>query len=245
MISGRLNRLQFPLKEIVVFHHDEKYLDDVRSLESYVSAELNIVNIKYTSDESAIGVKYRATADWPTLGKKLRKDIGKVRSALPNITSEQCKEFVRLGKISVNGVELVVGDLIVTRYVQSAEGDSHDSAADLDLIVLLDVRRHADLESMALLRALTSRVNKLRKEAGLKATDKVDILYEYDDGEDDVLGPAVREHEDSLVKQIGGIPVERSQAGEGRKVIEVEKRAKDAEDLSSEERFVLSLAEQH
>jgi isoleucyl-tRNA synthetase len=233
---------QMPLKELIIFHHDQEYLDDVQSLESYVSAELNVVNITYSSDEAAIGIKYRAAADWPTLGKKLRKDIGKVKSALPNMTSEQCKDFVKMGNIDINGVELVVGDLVVSRYVESADGGSHDSATDLDVIILLDVRKHADLESMALLRALTSRVNKLRKEAGLKATDKVDILYEYDDGQEDVLGSAVREHEEFLVKQIGGAPVLMSQVGAGKKMTAVEKRAKDAEDLTSEERFVLSLA---
>jgi len=234
---------QMPLKELVIFHHDREYLDDVRSLESYVAAELNVVNVTYTSDESLVGIKYKANADWPTLGKKLRKDIGKIRSALPNLTSEQCKDFVAKGKIDVNGVDLVVGDLVVTRYVVSGDGESHESATDHDVIVLLDIRKHVDLESLALLRALTSRVNKLRKEAGLKATDKVDIFYQYDHGEEDVLGPAVRENEELLVKQIGGLPVELSQATEGRTMIEVEKRAKGSEDLSRKERFVLSLAE--
>ena len=188
-------------------------------------------------------MKYKVSADWPTLGKKLRKDIGKVRSALPNITSEQCKNFVTQGKIDVNGIELVAGDLVVTRYVESAQGESHESATDDNVIVLLDVRRHAELESMALLRALTSRVNKLRKEAGLKATDKVDIFYQYDDGEEDVLGPAARAQAEVLEKQIGAVPVEQGQLGAGRKMVGMEKRAKDVEDLSSEERFVLSLVE--
>lgn len=203
------------------------------------------MNIKYTSDEASIGIKYRASADWPTLGKKLRKDIGKVRSALPNITSKECKDFVRQGKKEVNGVSLVMGDLIITRYVESVDEESKDSATatDQDVIIILDVRRHADLESMAILRALTSRVNKLRKEAGMKATDKVDIFYDFDNGEEDVLGPALREHEDFLVRQIGGVPMELGQAGEGRKMIAVEKRTKEAMDLNSEERFVLSLAD--
>ena len=235
--------IQIPLKELIVFHHEQEYLDDVRSLENYVLAELNVVKVTYTSDEAATGVKYKVSADWPTLGKKLRKDIGKVRSALPNVTSEQCKYFVTQGKIDVNGIELVTGDLVVTRFVESAEGESYESATDDDVIVLLDVRRHAELESMALLRALTSRVNKLRKEAGLKATDKVDIFYQYDDGEEDILGPAARAQAEVLEKQIGAVPVEQSQMGVGRKILGVEKRAKDVEDLSSEERFVLSLAE--
>jgi isoleucyl-tRNA synthetase len=228
---------------MVIFHHDQEYLDDVRSLESYVAAELNVVTITYTSDESAVGIKYKAAADWPTLGKKLRKDIGKVKAALPSLTSDQCKTFVTEGKMDIAGVQLVTGDLVVSRFVELGDSQTHDSATDLDVITLLDIQRHPELEGLALLRALTSRVNKLRKEAGLKPSDKVDVLYTYDDGEEDAVRGAVDGNEEYLVKAIGSVPVEASQGKEGAKVLGTEKRAKDAEDLGAEERFVLSLVE--
>lgn len=234
---------QMPLKELVIFHHDQEYLDDVKSLESYIAAELNIVNVVYTSDESAVGIKYKATADFATLGRKLRKDLGKVRGALPSLTSDQCKAFVTEGKMNVSGVELVTGDLIVSRFVELGDSETHESATDMDVIVLLDIRRHPELERMALLRALTARVNKLRKEAGLKPSDKVDVLYKYDDGEQDLIREAVGGNEEYLTRAIGAVPIEASQAGEGARLLGTEKRAKEAEDIGAEERFVLSLVE--
>ncbi|WVN88285.1 isoleucine-tRNA ligase [Cryptococcus depauperatus CBS 7841] len=239
----RTLKVKMPLKELIIFHHDQEYLDDVQSLESYITAELNVVNIVYTLDESSVGIKYRATADWPSLGKKLRKDIGKVRSHLPKITSEECKSFVTDGKITVNGIELVTGDLRVSRIAELAEGENkYDTASDNDVIILLDIRRHPELESLALLRSLTSRVNKLRKEAGLKPSDKVDIFYEYDDGEENAIRLAVQGNEEYLNKQIGGVPVELSQKNEYVQLLQREARTKDAEDLGQGERFVLSLA---
>ena len=233
-----------PLKELVIFHHDQQYLDDVKSLESYVAAELNVMSVRYTSDEAAIGIQYRATCDYPTLGRRLRKDINKVKTALPNMSSEQCKSYVLDGKIQLNGVELVAGDLIVSRYVEmKQQAGIFETASDDDVIILLDIRRHADLESMALLRSLTSRVNKLRKEAGLKPSDRVDIFYEYDNGEQDSVLRAVKGNEAYLEKAIGGVPMEMAQLGEGRTVIQKEVRAKDAEAFDAEERFVLVLAD--
>ena len=232
-----------PLKELVVFHHDQEYLDDVKSLESYIAAELNVVNVIYTLDETAVGIKYRAAADWAILGKKLRKDMVKVRNELPNLSSEQCKDYVLNGKMTVAGVELVVGDLVVTRYVDANDGGTHENATDMDVIVILDIRRHADLEDMTLLRSLASRVNKLRKEVGLKPTDKVDIFYEYDRGETDKVVGALKGNEEYLTNAFGVLPVTTEQMPEGRKVIGVEKRAKETGDLASEERFVLTLAE--
>lgn len=233
--------IKVPLKELVLFHHDPEYLEDVKSLESYVTAELNIVNVRYTSDEAEVGIQYKAEADWPTLGKKLRKDVGKVRSALPTLSSDACKDFIQKGKIDVNGVELVQGDLIVTRFVDESSAGEYEPATDADVIVLLDIRRHADLESMALLRVLTSRVNKLRKEAGLKTADEVDIFYVYDEGQEDVLKNAIMGHEEYLVDKVGGVPMGLSQLGEGKTVLQTENRAKEAEDLGAGERFVLSL----
>jgi isoleucyl-tRNA synthetase len=232
--------IKVPLKELVLFHPDPEYLSDVKSLESYVTAELNIVNVRYTSDEAEVGIKYKATADWPTLGKKLRKDIGKVRSALPTLSSDSCKDFVLNGKMDVNGVELVQGDLVVTRYVDEASANEYESATDNDVICLLDIRRHADLESMALLRVLTSRVNKLRKEAGLKTADQVDIFYQYDDGQEDSLAGAITGNEDYLVEKVGGVPMNQSQMPEGRNVLQTETK-KGGEDAG--EQYVLSLVE--
>jgi len=241
----RTLKVKMPLKELVLFHHDQEYLDDVKSLESYVMAELNVAEIVYTKDESATGIKYKANADWPTLGRKLRKDIGKVKSHLPKMTSDECKSYLSSGKVVLNGVELVEGDLVVTRYVE-LEGDraqTYESATDGDATILLDCRRHEDLEAISLIRALTSRVNKLRKAAGLKPTDRVDVFYAYDNGESDALAPAIAASADLLLSQIYAVPVTAAQMPADRKVIQTEVREKEIGDEDRAERFILTLAE--
>ncbi|ORX36748.1 putative isoleucine-tRNA ligase [Kockovaella imperatae] len=244
----RTLKVKMPLKELTVFHHDQEYLDDVKSLETYIAGELNVVNIVYTSDEAAVGIKYKAEADWPVLGRKLRKDMAKVRSALPGLTSDECKAFVSEGKLKVAGIELVTGDLVITRYVENVEGGqakgelTHDTATDKDVILILDIRRHADLEFMTLLRSLVSRVNKLRKEAGVKPTDKLDVYYEYDEeSSEDAVGAAIPGNEEYLMKSFGSMPMPKSQMGDRVEVLQVEKRAKEAENLDAGERFILTL----
>lgn len=241
----RTLKVKMPLKELVLFHHDQEYLDDVKSLESYVMAELNVAEIIYTKDEAATGIKYKATADWRVLGTKLRKDLGKVKSHLPKMTSEECKGYIADGKVVLNGVELVEGDLVVTRFVElSADRvESHETATDGDATILIDCRRHDDLEAVALIRALTSRVNKLRKSAGLKPTDRVDVFYAYDAGEADALAPAIATSHDLLQAQIYAIPMDVAQMPSDRKVLGVEVREKDISDDDRAERFVLTLAD--
>jgi isoleucyl-tRNA synthetase len=234
-----------PLKELIIFHPDPEYIDDVKSLESYISAELNVVNITYTSDESSVGIKYRATADYPVLGRKLRKDIGKVRNGIPALGSEECKAYLNEKRVLVNGVELVEGDLNVTRFVEQSPEDkaAFETDSDGDVIILLDIRIHAELESQSLLRSLTARVNKLRKEAGLKPVDKVDVVYTYEDGEEDTLKGAIAGNEEFLERTIGTVPVPSGQSNGGGKLLVDEKKVKGAgeEKAGKEEKFTLSL----
>lgn len=184
--------MQQPLAEIVVFHPDQQYLDDVKMLQSYVEEELNVHKVTFTSDEAPYGVWYKVSADWTVLGKKLRKDAGRVRKGLEKVTSDQVKAFIESGKIDVDGVELVSGDLLPSRYVDASavtsavtgadDAPSYESNTDEDVVVLLDCRLRRNLELEGFARELMNRVQKLRKKAGLVQTDDIQMYYGFADG---------------------------------------------------------------
>lgn len=181
---GRVSRerkaigVKTPLKSLVVIHPDESYLEDVRSLESYISEELNVHELILTSDEAAYNVQYSVTADWPVLGKKLKKDMIKVKKALPNVTSDLVKEYVASGKLVVDGIELIEGDLVVRRGVKE-DGKSKDSEINTDneVLTILDCHIYPELKSEGLAREIINRVQRLRKKAGLVPTDDVKMEY--------------------------------------------------------------------
>lgn len=167
-----------PLKTLVIIHPNAGYLDDVRSLESYISEELNIHNLVLTSDEAAYNVQYSVTADWPVLGKKLRKDMGKVKKALPSVTSDQVKEYAASGKLIVDGIELVEGDLVVRRGVKEDESTKESEInTDNEVLTILDCKIYPELKSEGLAREIINRVQRLRKKAGLVPTDDVKMEY--------------------------------------------------------------------
>lgn len=221
-----------PLKELIIFHHDAEYLEDVRMLERYVQDELNIFDVTFTSDEQKVGIKYKATAEWPVLGKKLRKDLGRVKNGLPKLSSEEVKGYAASGKVTVDGIELGPGDLVVTRYVELADGEtSFASNTDNDVVVLLDIRKHAELESHAIRRTLTTRCQKLRKASGLREADQVDIFYEFAEGMQDALAEIIAGHEDALGKRVGSVPKPMPKEGlEGREIIGREEAQTNGED---------------
>ncbi|KAF8541399.1 tRNA synthetases class I-domain-containing protein [Trichophaea hybrida] len=181
---GRVSRerkaigLKIPLKTFIVIHPDQSFLDDVMSLESYITSELNVHDLILTSDEEKYGVEYKVIADWPVLGKKLNKDAWKVKNALPWVTSAQVKSFVKDGEIEIVGVKIVAGDLIVVRGLAQTESTKDmETNTDNDVLTILDTAMYSELESEGLAREIINRVQRLRKKAGLVPTD--DIRMEY------------------------------------------------------------------
>jgi isoleucyl-tRNA synthetase len=181
---GRISRerrtlgLKTPLKTLVVIHQDKQYLDDVKSLESYILDELNVRDLVLSSDEANYNVQYSVAADWPTLGKKLKKDVQKVKKALPSLTSDDVKKFVAEKKILVDGIELVEGYLVVRRGLKEDDGSKNlETNTDNDVLTILDANLYPELAHEGLAREVIARVQRLRKKAGLVPTD--DIKMEY------------------------------------------------------------------
>ena len=170
--------LKSPLKTLIVIHQDQQYLDDLKSLESYILEELNVRDLILSSDEDKYNVQYSVTADWPTLGKKLKKDAQKVKKALPSLTSDDVKRYVAEKKIIVDGIELVEGDLVVKRGLKEDESSKNmETNTDNDVLTILDATLYPELAQEGLAREVINRVQKLRKKAGLVPTDDVKMVY--------------------------------------------------------------------
>ncbi|OSX66491.1 hypothetical protein POSPLADRAFT_1177964 [Postia placenta MAD-698-R-SB12] len=231
--------LKTPLRELLVFHADNEYLDDARGLQRYILSELNVRDVVFTSDEKMAGVRHRAVADWGVLGKKLRKDIGRVKAALPKVPSDDIRSYVETGKLNVDGIELVAGDLTVQRYIELPEVEGQAQYAthtDNDVVVRLDIQVHAELQSEWLARELINRMQKLRKRAGLQATDDVDVFYVFEDGTGAELLQAMDEYAELIQKTVRSVPVDVSKRKSTQKVlIEEEQEVADV-------KFILSLS---
>ncbi|KAI9780414.1 MAG: isoleucine--tRNA ligase [Candelina submexicana] len=172
--------LKTPLKTLVVIHPDSIYLDDVRSLEGYICEELNIGELILSTDEDRYNVQYSAIANLPTVGKKLKnkKDMPKVREDLQALTSDQVRLFVREKTVTVRGIELNQEDLIVKRGLKDDESSKNlETNTDDDVLTILDAALHQNLAHEGLAREVINRVQRLRKKAGLVATDDVKMEY--------------------------------------------------------------------
>ncbi|KAK9493624.1 tRNA synthetases class I-domain-containing protein [Lipomyces doorenjongii] len=221
--------LKVPLKTLVVMHVDPQYLDDIRGLQQYIVEELNIRDLILTSDEEKYGVVYRCEADWPTLGKKLKRDIVRVKNALPRLTSDEVKGFVNTGTVTVDGIDLVEGDLQVIRGLDAdSVAHGHETSTDQDVLIILDTTIYPELKTEGLAREIINRVQRLRKKASLNATDDVRVQYQM--LEDKIgLTEVFVEHEALLSKALRR-PVEKRDDAEVTEdvIVDEEQNIQDA-----------------
>ncbi|OGE54633.1 hypothetical protein PENARI_c005G02750 [Penicillium arizonense] len=220
---GRVSRerraigLKTPLKTLVVINKDPEYLDDVKSLEGYILEELNVLELVLSSEEAKYNVEYSVNADWPTLGKKLKKDVQKVKKALPSLSSDDVKGYLANKKILVDGIELVEGDLVVKRGIREDDGSKGmETNTDADVLTILDINLHPELAHQGLGREIINRVQRLRKKAGLLPTDDVKMEYTVLSDPDSIgLGEAFKSQAQAIEKVLRR-PVEQSSFTDGK-----------------------------
>ena len=169
--------LKTPLRGLTVVSVDEQFCADVTGLQSYALDELNVRSLKIDGNEESYGVSYKATPNFKELGMRLKKDLPKVQAALKALTQAQLADFMSSGVLEIAGHQLNGDDLQVTRFLAnvSKEGDDILSHCDKSIVVLLDCTEDAELKSEGLAREFVNRVQRLRKAAGLKASDSVAI----------------------------------------------------------------------
>jgi hypothetical protein len=189
--------LKQPLREMVVFHTSQAYLDSLKPLEGFILTELNIKTLVLRSDMSD-GVQVRAVPDWKRLGKTLRGDMKKVADGVAKLTNEQLTTFESTGSIVVEGYTLTSEDLRVVREYKDnsapapapADGKKGAAAAapaapqfevaqdPSGVFVVLSLAVDEEMIKEGISREVINRVNRLRKESKLQVSDQVIAFYE-------------------------------------------------------------------
>lgn len=213
---GRMSRerrtisLKTPLKSLIVIHNDQGYLDDLKSLSGYITRELNVHELTLTVDEKKYSVEYTVKADWPVLGRKLKKDMAKVKRALPFVSSEEVQAYVRDKFIMVDGIRLEEGDLIVHRGLRDGASPNLETNTDNDALTILDVELYPELAQEGLAREIINRVQKLRKKVGLQPTDDIKMEYRLVNDLDNIGLATVFETQVAAFERVLRRPIEKA-----------------------------------
>ncbi|EKF32654.1 isoleucyl-tRNA synthetase, putative [Trypanosoma cruzi marinkellei] len=169
-----------PVRQVIIVHPDQSYLDDVRKVVEYIKDEINTFDVVLSSGEEYVSTHLDANME--LLGKRYRKDAPQIRKAIQQLTPEEVARFIQSGKMEVCGKPITVDDVKVVRKIKDGFTD-FESNTDNDVVVLLDKREEQALVDSWRAREFVNRVQQLRKKAKLVVTDMVDVYFESEDVE--------------------------------------------------------------
>jgi isoleucyl-tRNA synthetase len=162
-----------------------------------LTAELNVKQVEFASSGDAL-VKLNAKANFRTLGKKFGKNTPQAAAAIASLSSDDLRAFEH-GKplfITVEGDtrELSADDLEIQK---TASGDLLVQQA-AGFVTAIDPTVTEALRLEGLAREVISRVQRMRKEAGLAVSDRIRLGVS---GEPDVAS-AVAAHADWIRNEV-------------------------------------------
>jgi isoleucyl-tRNA synthetase len=174
--------LKNPVKKVIVVSSDEKTLDGLRRLETYLHDELNMRDLEFSTNEKEWCV-LKAEANSRVLGRRLGKALSAVKKQIAQMTHDDVAAYVAKGSVTFDGHELTGDDLLVKREFK---GDTKIFEADVspegNLMVIIDTREDEELKMQGCAREVITRVQKLRKKAGLVVQDKIHVFFEEKGG---------------------------------------------------------------
>jgi len=200
-----------PLKGMTLLNKSDAFMKDIKSLEAYLKEELNVMEVTFSTDTSKVVLS--PSLNFKVLGKKLGKDMKSVQEAVKNLSQEELQAFDSKGSITVCGYELTrneeepdLSELTLTPKVKDLDDPNFEPNGDAESVVIMDFTYDEDLEMMATSRAISNAVQKLRKEAKLQQSDKVDMWAMVKPGKKtkghlDKVRVAKKEYIDSLLRR--------------------------------------------
>ncbi len=167
-------KVRQPLAVAVLVPRNAQEREALERLTEPVLDELNVKRVEVVADPGD-RLAYTLRPNLPVLGPKFGQDVGKIRGALQQANAAEVVAKMRAGEpVTLAGFELAGGDILVG--VEAAEGWA--AAEEAGYAVLVDTRVTPELAAEGTARELVRRLQDLRREAGLKVTDRIDVTYE-------------------------------------------------------------------
>lgn len=169
-------KVKTPMQSLTIIHQDQSLLDGISKLESYIKTELNIKDIKYSTEEEKY-IKLYAKPNSRVLGKRLGKSFGKFMGLIKNIDSKTLKEFESTGTMTLEGELLGPDDIFV--YREPKEGA--EVLSNRWITIDMDTKLTPQLINEGLAREVVNRIQKSRKDLNFNVDDRIQIKVKSSD----------------------------------------------------------------
>ncbi len=183
-----------PLAKLDLVHHTESVRDGLMQHADLLKAELNVKNVAVLARGDALAT-VTLKANFKTLGRRYGKEMKAAAAAIEALSPEAFATLEDGGTVDILGQPITLDDVMVRRepkgdVVLETEGS---------LAVALETKLTDELVLEGVARELVSQLQRLRKEAGLELTDRVEVRVSTDAAK---LGEAIDAHRDGIASDV-------------------------------------------
>ena len=164
--------LRTPLSSLTIVHRDPNLLEQIKLLEDYVRAELNVKKVQYDQEESKY-IDFFARPNFPVLGKRLGKRMREFQTAITELTPDQIDAFQDTGSIQILNESFDLNEIQVFRDAKKGTNVVTDKLVSIDLVCELS----DELVVEGLAREVVNRIQRTRRDIGLNVSDRISVRY--------------------------------------------------------------------
>jgi isoleucyl-tRNA synthetase len=169
-------KVRQPLKKIILPVKNDVERKELVQMENVILEEINVKQIEYVTDESAV-IKKKSKPNFKTLGPKFGKSVQPIAARIKYLTAAEIASLQSAGTLSVS----INGNLyeLDTDDVEILHEDIQGWLVETDgaVTVALDTELTEELISEGLAREFVNRVQNLRKDSGYEVTDRIRIFH--------------------------------------------------------------------
>ena len=162
-----------PLARVTVASPDPAVRSAVEQLSDALRGELNVKEVVAIADDSAL-CSLSAKANFKRLGKRLGPKMKAVAAAVEKLDAAAIARLERGESVEVEGEALSAEDITLAR--EALPGNASETQSGIT--VVLDTNVTPELAAEGLAREMVSRIQSLRKDAGLNVSQRVHLYVD-------------------------------------------------------------------
>jgi len=189
---------------VTLVHKHPAALAAIERTQAYVAEELNVRTVRTALVFSVPDlVRFKCLPNHQLLGKRFGKEYKKVTEQIKALPHDELAAFMNSGQMTVGGNSFGAEDILVS-LEYAGDTTKRDVEPTEGGLVLLDTKPDGDMLDEATAREVCAKVQKMRKEAGLRKTDEVDIFFAVDGaGEGAMLPKVLASQREYVANRIG------------------------------------------
>ncbi len=171
-------RVRQPLRSAVLVSADDEARADLEATAKVIAEELNVRSVEVSADEEAL-VHLTAKANFRRLGPRLGRRVRDAAAAIAALDAAAIRRLRAGETVAIlagpgEPVDITLEDIEVRREEKAGLAAANEG----EITVALDLRLDDDLRQEGWAREIVSRVQNMRKAAGLEVADRIRLAYD-------------------------------------------------------------------